>query len=109
MEVTPRYKLLTMQCMNEFTCASHCISKNVTPLRMLKKCSLIAKNNRWNNRFQNIYDTLQAKVDRLAERIYFVHNPPENHGHLRLSLEGAGGQTDDTSRVPLIAVSCYPG
>ena len=75
MEVTLRYKLLMTQCNIEFTYASHCISKNVTPCRMLKKCliSKIAKINRWNNSFQNMYELLQAKVDRLAEKIYFVH------------------------------------
>ena len=42
-EVTPCYKLLTMQCMNEFTYASHCISKNLTTRRMLKTSFLIAQ------------------------------------------------------------------
>ena len=33
-----------------------CVSKNVTPRRMLIKCFLIAKINRWNNTLQNMYD-----------------------------------------------------
>ena len=49
------------QCKIEFTHASHCVSKNLTPGRMLKKDLLIAKINRWNNSFQNMYDMLQAK------------------------------------------------
>ena len=72
-EVTPRYKLPMTQCNNEFTYASHCISKNVTPCRMLKKCliSKIAKINRWNNSFQNMYDMLLVKVDRFARKTFF--------------------------------------
>ena len=37
------------------------VSKNHTPRRMLKKDLLIAKINRWNNSFQNMYDMLYAK------------------------------------------------
>ena len=36
----------TTQCKIEFTYASHCVSKNMTPHRMLKKCLLIAQMNR---------------------------------------------------------------
>ena len=46
------------QCKIEFTYASHCVNKNVTPPRMLKKCFLIAKIKRWNNSFQNMYNML---------------------------------------------------
>ena len=35
-----------------------CVSKILTPRRMLKKCLLKAKINRWNNSFQNMYDML---------------------------------------------------
>ena len=35
-----------------------CVSKIWTPRRMLKKCLLKAKINRWNNSFQNMYDML---------------------------------------------------
>ena len=35
-----------------------CVSKILTPLRMLQKTSLIAKINLWNNSFQNMYDML---------------------------------------------------
>ena len=45
-------------CKIEFTYVSHCVSKNLTPRRMLKKDLLIAKINRWNNSFQNMYDML---------------------------------------------------
>jgi len=38
---------------------------------MLKKTSLIAKINRWNNSFQNMYDMLQVKVDRFARKTFF--------------------------------------
>ena len=60
------------QCLIEFTNASNRVSKNVTPRRMLKKCFLVAKINRWNNSFHNMYDMLLAKVDRLAGSTYFV-------------------------------------
>ena len=46
---------LKTQCKIKFTYASHCISKNLTPRRMLKKSLLIAKINNWNNSFQNMY------------------------------------------------------
>ena len=32
----------------------------------------ICQINRWNNSFQNMYDMLEAKVDHLAEKTYFV-------------------------------------
>ena len=37
-----------------FTYASHCVSKNVTPRRMLKKCFLISQMNRQITSFQNM-------------------------------------------------------
>ena len=46
-EVPPRQRLLTVltlpallktQCKMEFTYASHCVSRNLKPQRMLKKC-----------------------------------------------------------------------
>ena len=61
-----------MQCKIELTYTSHCVSKNLTPRRMLKKCFLIAKINHWNNSFRNMYDMPQAKIDRLARKTYFV-------------------------------------
>ena len=60
------------QCKIEFTYASHCVSKNLTPRRMLKTSFLIAQIIGWNNSFQNIYDMLWAKVDHLAGKTYFV-------------------------------------
>ena len=36
--VIMRTKMVMTQCKIEFTYASHCVSKNVTPRRMLKKC-----------------------------------------------------------------------
>ena len=46
-------------CKIEFTYVSHCVSKNLTPRRMLKKTSfLIAQIIGWNNSFQNMYDML---------------------------------------------------
>ena len=50
------------QCKIEFTYASHCVSKNLTPRRMLKTSFLIAQISRWNNSFQNMYDMLCAKM-----------------------------------------------
>ena len=44
------------QCKIEFTYASHCVSKNLTPRRMLKTSFLIAQIMGWNNSFQNMYD-----------------------------------------------------
>ena len=86
------------QCKIEFTYASHCVSKNVTPRRMLKKCFLIAKINRWNNSFQNMFDILKARVVRLAGKTYFVKKKTKIMDNFSntLTLEGAGGQTDDT-------------
>ena len=58
-----------------------------------------------------MYDMLKAKVDRLAGKTYFVKKETknmDNDGELfgsRLTLDGAGGQTDDTRstiRAPLI-------
>ena len=65
---------------------------------MLKKCFLIAKIIRWNKSFQNMYDMLQTKVDRLAGKTYFVKKTPKIMDNFleRLTLEGAGCQTDDT-------------
>ena len=50
-----------MQCKIEFLYASHCVSKNLTPRRMLKTSFLIAQIIGWNNSFQNMYDMLKAK------------------------------------------------
>ena len=88
------------QCKIEFTYASHCVSKNLTPRRMLKTSSLIAQIIGWNNSFQNM--TCYGKVDRLAGKTYVsqkkhLKTPKIMNNFLdRLTLEGAGGQTDDT-------------
>ena len=83
-----------MHCKIKFTYASDCVSKNVTPRRMLKKCSLIAQINRQINSFQKMYDMLLTKVDRLAEKIYFVKKKKlkimDNFSDM-LTLEGAEG------------------
>ena len=94
-----KLSIVMTRCKIEFTYASHCVSKNLTPRRMLKKCFLIAKIIRWNKSFQNMYDMLQTKVDRLAEKTNFVtkKTPKIMDNFLeRLTLEGAGCQTDDT-------------
>ena len=44
--------------LNIYSYASHCVSKNLTPRRMLKKRFLAAKINRRNNSFQDMYDKL---------------------------------------------------
>ena len=59
----PQFKIqLTMiimtQCKIEFTYASHCASKNLTPRRMLKTSFLIAQIIGLNNSSQNMYDML---------------------------------------------------
>ena len=46
------------QCKIEFTYASHCVSKDLTPRRMLKTSFLIAQIIDWNKRLQNMYDML---------------------------------------------------
>ena len=67
---------------------------------------LLAQINRKNNSFQKMYDMLEAKVDRLAGKIYFVKKKKkimDNFSDM-LTLEGAGGHPDDTRsifRVPL--------
>ena len=53
-----KYSTAMTQCINEFTYASHCVSKNLTPGRMLENSFFIAQIIRWNNSFQNIYDML---------------------------------------------------
>ena len=66
---------------------------------MLKNCFfLIAQINRQNNSFQNMYDMLQAKVDHWSGKIYFVKKKAKIMDNFldMLTLEGAGGQTDDT-------------
>ena len=45
-------------CQILFSIRLKCVSKILTPCRMLKKCLLIAKIIRWNNSFQNMYDML---------------------------------------------------
>ena len=55
---------LTTQSEIEFTYASHCVSTNLTPRRMLKKSLLIARINRWNSSFQNMYDVLYCQVSK---------------------------------------------
>ena len=44
------------QCKIKFTYASNCVSKNLTPRRMLKISFLKAQIIGWNKSFQNIYE-----------------------------------------------------
>ena len=88
---------ITTRCQILCSMRLQCVSKILTPRRMLKKSSLIAKINRWNNSFQNKYNMLKAKVDRLAGKTYFVKRKHlktpkimDNFSY-RLTLEGAGG------------------
>ena len=53
------------------------MTENVTPCRMLKKCFIIAKINRWNNSFQHMYDMLYVKVDRLTGKTFFFQKTPK--------------------------------
>ena len=55
-----------------------CVSKILTPCRMLKKCLLIAKINRWNNSFQNMYDMLQAKWTVWPGKLILPQKTPKN-------------------------------
>ena len=50
--------LLLTRCQVLCSMRLQCVSKILTPCRMLKKSSLIAKITRWNNSFQNMYDML---------------------------------------------------
>ena len=106
------------QCKIEFTYAPHCVSRNLTPHMILKKGSLIAQINRWNNNFQNMYYMLWAKVDRLAGKTYFVQKQHLKTPKLidnfsdRLTLEGAGGQTHvtrSTFRPPPLKILGHNG
>ena len=61
------------QCRIEFTYQSHCVySKNVAPLRMHLNWVQIAQIIAKCHSFPNMYDMLEAKVDRLAGKTYFV-------------------------------------
>ena len=60
-----------------------------------------------------MYDILWTKIDHLAGKIYFVQKIPRKTPKIMdnfsdmLTLEGAGGQTDDTRstfRLPLKAL-----
>ena len=66
----------TTRCQILCSMRLQCVSKILTPRRMLKKSSLIAKINRWNNSFQNMYDMLKVKVDRFARKTFFS---PKKH------------------------------
>ena len=48
-------RLLT-RCQISCSMQLQCVSKILTPGKMLKKTSLIAKINRWNKSFRNMYD-----------------------------------------------------
>ena len=91
--------MIRTQCKIEITYASHCVSKNLTPRTVLKTAFLIAQ----------IFGL--GKVDRLAGKTYFVQKKKTPKTPIimdnfsdRLTLEGAGGHTDDTKstfRSPL--------
>ena len=88
------------QCKIEFTYASHCVSKNLTPRRVLKTSFLIAQIIGWNNSFQNMYDMLWQS-EPFGRKTYFVQKKhlktPKIMDNFsdRLTLEDAGGQTGD--------------
>ena len=65
-----RVDLVRTRCQILCSMRLQCVSKILTPCRMLKKSSLIAKINGWNNSFQNMYDMLQVKVDRFARKTF---------------------------------------
>ena len=55
-----------------FIYGSHCVSKNLTPGRMLKNSFLIAQIIHWNNSFQNMYDMIKAKWTVWPGKLIFV-------------------------------------
>ena len=68
--------------------------------RILNSCDvLIARINGWSNSFQNMYDMLWAKVNRMTGKNTFCKKKTpkimDNFSD-RLTLEGTGGHTDDT-------------
>ena len=60
------------QCKIRFTYQSHCVSKSVTPHRMLTKFFEIFQMNPEIISVPNMYDRVKAKVDCLAEKFTFV-------------------------------------
>ena len=50
----------------------HDVTKKLTGHRMHVAGPQICQSNRWNNSFQNMYDMLQATIDRFARKIDFV-------------------------------------
>ena len=64
------------------------VSKNLTPRRMLKKDLLIAKINRWNNSFQNMYDMLLVKLDRFAMKTFFSQTNAKKQPFLADTIPG---------------------
>ena len=82
----PEVKILAnrTRCQISGSMRFQCVTKILTPRRMLKKSSLIAKINCWNNNFQNMYDMLQVKVDRFARKTFFPSKKtPKNRLFLR--------------------------
>ena len=85
----------------------HCVSKNLTPRRILKKCFLIAKINHWNNSFPRVCMTCYSqKMTVWPGKLILSKKKPKIIDNFSdwLSLEGSGGQTDETRltfRVPL--------
>ena len=63
----------TTRCQILCSMQLQCISKILTPCRMLKKSLVIAQINRWNNSLQNMYDMLQVKV-----KLFFPKKTPQN-------------------------------
>ena len=55
---------------------------------MLKKSSLIAKINCWNNNFQNMYDMLQVKVDCFAGKTFFLQKNTKKQPFLADTIPG---------------------
>ena len=60
------------QCKIEFTYASHCVSKNLTPRRMLKTSY------RLEQQLSEYVLPASGKVDHLAGKTYFVQKTPKN-------------------------------
>ena len=67
LRVGGQYVIMT-RCQILCSMRLQCVCKILTPRRMLKKSSLVAKINGWNNSFQNRYVMLWVKVDRFARK-----------------------------------------
>ena len=96
--------IIMTHCKIEFTYAPHCVSKNLTPRRMLKTSFLTAQIIGWNNSFRNMFDMLWQSGPFGGENLFCPRKKTQmpkimDNFSDRLTLEGAGGQTGDTRSI----------